>query len=1115
MEGGPFKDRAIVFGGDMADEGRGDEEEEREAAKALEEEVLPVMSVMPPKMRKQWARREDTADAQPFTPTDPSPATSPVIGMDASVQTTPVLFFAPPVPDARRASSPPPIYSTAVPLKQLESVEARLASTAPDGLVSTSNDAAVAKEVGRVDSMDVLDVEPRKKRERSGTPMELDSPSAPASPRPVQVAPQKPSIVSLLPDVKPADSAEEELPRQSQLSCHRQSSRLLEHQGFGPLDGLAVSMLSSQLEPASPEPDPLPSVVGPEDTSVEEDTELLPDRHTPSTPSHSSKSSKPTIVNPFVSGGFMTDFFAVSSESPQPDSKRSSPAPVSADKRESQSMPPAQAELHAIPEVRQSPPPKALSPVPKLATPASSASVVPTPSLPSPSALRALSQAIVAQLPPAKLAADPRPSSITSLASVAPLTNLPTASSSPQSPSASQFIPRSAISHAPTPPPPPPTTMSDANFMPPPVSGRQLSHSGPPLLIPNPRHHQPSFQPPHRPPLPPTRQPLPPQTLNFNPVPREPTPPGFGWSRPPASNEMRRDYDFEPPFQEPPMTAIRPPQGPSPSLMRQDFPQSHMLRLYDQPPPLPQPPPPNYSVGPRGMDYPGPPGPSSYTPGPPSGPSMYPPPDVGVYPPPSAPPMPPQPFPNMQQDDSYSPITSLGSGSGVFPQPPPPLPPPRQGIPLQSEGFHPTRRERGGQRMRRYKKNHHQTSSNPNRFFVQRSESPLSPTVNGVKRKASSPLPEELYEPLPPPSSPLPIAPARAPPAGCYWEARAPIRVVNTDSSIRTILLSDDATLFAVIGSVEDTLVHVWDNATYMECGSLPHTAPVITAAWEDGETGLGLMVLCDNGIVTRWTRQVGSGNRWRSEKVCETNLQEKQGPPDIPTALAASRDRVAVTFARSGVRIWILNSTGTHASHTKPMKYANPKDSGTALLGGTKDGVLWYCQVQGLMRAYAFFKSEVRSISVSLDGRHALISQSDGCAALVSVVESNRGKVERLYAVKDPALSAIFAYPAHFAARDDRVLWGCAGGFVLVWDRVSGEIVRGLDHGDDPVATALAFWIPADPPTKVCRTPRSGIESSMVTGTEEGTLLWWSDTSIADPGLGFHAHSPKRIKTE
>jgi hypothetical protein len=231
---------------------------------------------------------------------------------------------------------------------------------------------------------------------------------------------------------------------------------------------------------------------------------------------------------------------------------------------------------------------------------------------------------------------------------------------------------------------------------------------------------------------------------------------------------------------------------------------------------------------------------------------------------------------------------------------------------------------------------------------------------------------------------------------------------------------------------------------------------------------------------------------------VCETNLGEKPGLPDIPAALAVSRDRVAVAFARSGVRIWNLGPKGSAScslwiwrgeltarqgsgrrngrscgrtcprsalSRTARQSSAGRRTAcyGTARCRAScartrssraKCAALSLHSVHGII-AYAARRR--RSIAVSADGRRALISQADGCAALVTELDSNRGQIARLYAVKDPALSAVFAYPARFVARDTRVLWGSAGGFALVWDPVTGEIVRGLDHGDDPVATALA----------------------------------------------------------
>jgi hypothetical protein len=258
--------------------------------------------------------------------------------------------------------------------------------------------------------------------------------------------------------------------------------------------------------------------------------------------------------------------------------------------------------------------------------------------------------------------------------------------------------------------------------------------NGPPLLIPNTRNHQNPH--PH------------PQLANFSP--RDATPPGFGWTNPsPAMNEMqmRREHDFELPFRESPfreppfrepsfrepafreqsMPGMRQQQGPppphGPPLSHGPMP-PHGPPTHHGGPPTPHGPLPPHTrpsfpssapgrpmhdfgrpgsgmfdgapafngAGPRGIDFPGPPGPSAFPP--PPGPGMFPPPlDMGIYPPPM-PAMPPPPFAHMQADDApYSPITSLGSGSGAFSQSPsthhmPPSPdgmPPIQRQPRQTQ----------------------------------------------------------------------------------------------------------------------------------------------------------------------------------------------------------------------------------------------------------------------------------------------------------------------------------------------------------------------------------------------------------------------------------------------
>lgn len=121
------------------------------------------------------------------------------------------------------------------------------------------------------------------------------------------------------------------------------------------------------------------------------------------------------------------------------------------------------------------------------------------------------------------------------------------------------------------------------------------------------------------------------------------------------------------------------------------------------------------------------------------------------------------------------------------------------------------------------------------------------------------------------------------------------------------------------------------------------------------------------------------------------------------------------------------------------------------------------------------------RDIDISANGQHALVSQADGCAALVRIEDDNRGQVERLFTIKDTSLGATFGPNARLAP--GLILWGAAQGFILVWDFQQPQIIRAMDVGDgaEPVALAL------------CRTPRSGIASALVVGTADGRLTWWA----------------------
>ena len=119
--------------------------------------------------------------------------------------------------------------------------------------------------------------------------------------------------------------------------------------------------------------------------------------------------------------------------------------------------------------------------------------------------------------------------------------------------------------------------------------------------------------------------------------------------------------------------------------------------------------------------------------------------------------------------------------------------------------------------------------------------------------------------------------------------------------------------------------------------------------------------------------------------------------------------------------------------------------------------------------------------IDVSSNGQHALVSQADGCAALVRISDDNRGQVERLFTIKDASLAATFGPKARLAP--GLVLWGAAQGFVLIWDYEQAQVIRAMDTGDGDEPATLAL----------CRTPRSGIASALVVGTANGRLTWWA----------------------
>lgn len=161
----------------------------------------------------------------------------------------------------------------------------------------------------------------------------------------------------------------------------------------------------------------------------------------------------------------------------------------------------------------------------------------------------------------------------------------------------------------------------------------------------------------------------------------------------------------------------------------------------------------------------------------------------------------------------------------------------------------------------------------------------------------------------------------------------------------------------------------------------------------------------------------------------------------------------------------------------------------GEALLGGTKDGVLyvilsyffetcphfsypavsWYCEVpNGTLRAYAFLKTKMyvssfmitiiltfisSHIDVNPSGTHVLLAHTGGWAELVGIRQSdNKGHVEQVYSSKENEAKIGCSFGATFAKWGQFVLFGSSEGCLLIWDKSKADIAYGLDHGDGAV---------------------------------------------------------------
>ena len=94
----------------------------------------------------------------------------------------------------------------------------------------------------------------------------------------------------------------------------------------------------------------------------------------------------------------------------------------------------------------------------------------------------------------------------------------------------------------------------------------------------------------------------------------------------------------------------------------------------------------------------------------------------------------------------------------------------------------------------------------------------------------------------------------------------------------------------------------------YSEVARLPHSSTVVSAQWMDDDAGV--LALCMDGALVRWTRPAGSTpprahDVWHWGRLIEPVAGAT--PEDAPTALAYRGDRIAASFPKIGVRIWMM----------------------------------------------------------------------------------------------------------------------------------------------------------------------------------------------------------------
>ncbi|KAJ7491170.1 hypothetical protein FB451DRAFT_1023316, partial [Mycena latifolia] len=245
------------------------------------------------------------------------------------------------------------------------------------------------------------------------------------------------------------------------------------------------------------------------------------------------------------------------------------------------------------------------------------------------------------------------------------------------------------------------------------------------------------------------------------------------------------------------------------------------------------------------------------------------------------------------------------------------------------------------------------------------------------------------------------------------------------------------------------------------------------------------VMSLGEDGVLSKWTRGQNQ-NQWEWGRLFNVG-SEKRAPDDV-VCLAHARDRIAVAFPLTGVKVWKwhkgtwLPQRSIMRTNVTALKFI---EGGDALLGGTREGAVWHCAVpNGTMKVYAFLQSSITSIDMSPIGTHAVIAQAGGSACLVALGSHEEKRIVQSYLdqdLRDGALGAVFS------AQGQAVLFGTVEGCLLVWDTQKGALVYGMEHEEGEIARINTILHLLN-----VQQSCSGPQGCVVTGTRQGRLAWW-----------------------